>query len=251
LPLASTFPSAGTIGTLSVYFTSPAREDVAAVGDLMHRVRQTSDCGALRRVAVEEAIDAAAVGLLPLAVPVRVELEKEQALATRPGTAGAPGTRGEVAAVGSLDERVDELARVQGTAAVEAAEAALPAEVPVCIDLDDVLDVDGCGGGGGGFFLAAAGVTSIDPIIANEKTSTVTNEKLRVFIPRSLPDTSALTRATYRADLTLLLRNPYIARQSGYSSFRQVRGSAGWVFGVRSSRKLKYGATNGSGADTV
>jgi hypothetical protein len=26
--------------------------------------------------------------------------------------------------------------------------------------------------------------------------------------------------------------------QSGYSSFRQVRGSAGWAFGVRSSRKL-------------
>jgi threonine dehydratase len=26
--------------------------------------------------------------------------------------------------------------------------------------------------------------------------------------------------------------------QSGYSSFRQARGSAGWVFGVRSSRKL-------------
>jgi hypothetical protein len=39
--------------------------------------------------------------------------------------------------------------------------------------------------------------------------------------------------------------------QSGYSSFRQERGSAGWPFGVRSSRKLKYGATNGSGADTV
>jgi hypothetical protein len=27
--------------------------------------------------------------------------------------------------------------------------------------------------------------------------------------------------------------------QSGYSSFRQLRGSAGWAFGVRSSRKLK------------
>jgi hypothetical protein len=26
--------------------------------------------------------------------------------------------------------------------------------------------------------------------------------------------------------------------QSGYSSFRQVRGSAGWAFGVRSRRKL-------------
>src|SRR4029450_12708412 len=39
--------------------------------------------------------------------------------------------------------------------------------------------------------------------------------------------------------------------QSGYSSFRHERGSAGWGFGVRSSRKLKYGTTNGSGADTV
>ena len=39
--------------------------------------------------------------------------------------------------------------------------------------------------------------------------------------------------------------------QPGYSSLRQVRGSSGWAFGVRSSRKLKYGATNGSGAVTV
>ena len=39
--------------------------------------------------------------------------------------------------------------------------------------------------------------------------------------------------------------------QSGYSSFRQTRTSAGCGFGVRSSRKLKYGATNGSGAITV
>src|SRR5437588_1898730 len=40
-------------------------------------------------------------------------------------------------------------------------------------------------------------------------------------------------------------------RQSGYSSFRQARTSAGWAFGVRSSRELKYGVTNGSGAMTV
>ena len=40
-------------------------------------------------------------------------------------------------------------------------------------------------------------------------------------------------------------------RQFGYSSFRHARGSAGWAFGVRSSRKLEYGATNGSGAITV
>ncbi len=39
--------------------------------------------------------------------------------------------------------------------------------------------------------------------------------------------------------------------QSGYSSLRKVRGSSGWGLGVRSSRKLKYGATNGSGALTV
>jgi hypothetical protein len=39
-------------------------------------------------------------------------------------------------------------------------------------------------------------------------------------------------------------------RQSGYSSFRHARGSGGCGFGVRSSRKPKYGATNGSGADT-
>src|SRR5215211_457526 len=41
------------------------------------------------------------------------------------------------------------------------------------------------------------------------------------------------------------------ADQSGYSSFRHARGSAGGSFGVRSSRKVKYGATNGSGAITV
>ena len=48
-----------------------------------------------------------------------------------------------------------------------------------------------------------------------------------------------------------LARCWWTKRQSGYSSFRQARGSAGWAFGVRSSRKLKYGATNGSGAITV
>src|SRR5262252_8796213 len=38
-------------------------------------------------------------------------------------------------------------------------------------------------------------------------------------------------------------REPPDRCQSGYSSFRQVRGSAGWAFGVRSSKALKYGAT--------
>jgi hypothetical protein len=36
-----------------------------------------------------------------------------------------------------------------------------------------------------------------------------------------------------------------------YSSFRLGHVSLGGPFGVRSARKLKYGATNGSGADTV
>jgi hypothetical protein len=39
--------------------------------------------------------------------------------------------------------------------------------------------------------------------------------------------------------------------QSGYSSLRQARGSSGSGFGVRASRNEWYGATNGSGADTV
>src|SRR3989442_15868033 len=39
--------------------------------------------------------------------------------------------------------------------------------------------------------------------------------------------------------------------QSGHSSFRQVRGSAGWAFGVRSSRGVVDGATNGAGAKPV
>src|SRR5215216_1035524 len=40
------------------------------------------------------------------------------------------------------------------------------------------------------------------------------------------------------------------ASQSGYSSFRQARGSSGCALGVRSSRNEWYGATNGSGAIT-
>jgi hypothetical protein len=39
--------------------------------------------------------------------------------------------------------------------------------------------------------------------------------------------------------------------QPGYSSLRQARGSSGSGFGVRASRNEWYGATNGSGADTV
>ena len=40
-------------------------------------------------------------------------------------------------------------------------------------------------------------------------------------------------------------------RQSGYSSFRQARGSGDGAFGVRSSMRLQYGATNSSGATAV
>jgi hypothetical protein len=39
--------------------------------------------------------------------------------------------------------------------------------------------------------------------------------------------------------------------QSGYSSLRQARGSSASGFGVRASRNEWYGATNGSGAETV
>ena len=39
--------------------------------------------------------------------------------------------------------------------------------------------------------------------------------------------------------------------QNGYSSLRQLRGSSGCGFGVRSSSMLKKGTTNGSGAITV
>ena len=39
--------------------------------------------------------------------------------------------------------------------------------------------------------------------------------------------------------------------QSGYSSLRQARNPAGSLFGVRLSSMELYGATNGSGADTV
>ena len=46
-------------------------------------------------------------------------------------------------------------------------------------------------------------------------------------------------------------RDLALGRQSGYSSFRQVRGSAGPGLGARSWRNVKYGATKGSGADTV
>jgi hypothetical protein len=53
------------------------------------------------------------------------------------------------------------------------------------------------------------------------------------------------------SELRVTSRELAAPTQSGYSSFRQARVSAGWAFGVRSSRKLKYGATNGSGAITV
>src|SRR5690242_17825169 len=54
-----------------------------------------------------------------------------------------------------------------------------------------------------------------------------------------------------RASLPSVDPQRMLRRQSGYSSFRNDRGSSGPFFGVRSARKPKYGATNGSGADTV
>ena len=42
-----------------------------------------------------------------------------------------------------------------------------------------------------------------------------------------------------------------LARQSGYSSLRQARGSSSPSLGARSRSEEWYGATNGSGAMTV
>jgi hypothetical protein len=47
------------------------------------------------------------------------------------------------------------------------------------------------------------------------------------------------------------MRSCVSSPRRGYTSFRQLRGSAGWAFGVGSSTRLWYGATNGSGAATI
>src|SRR5215211_485625 len=54
-----------------------------------------------------------------------------------------------------------------------------------------------------------------------------------------------LTAATHPRDLLSRVQ------LSGYSSFRQARGSSGCGFGVRSSRNELYVVTNRSGAWTV
>jgi hypothetical protein len=78
----------------------------------------------------------------------------------------------------------------------------------------------------------------------------LTIRKLRRLLPAGECRRDSVQMAL-AALLGWLVREQTRSDQSGYSSFRQERGSAGWAFGVRSSRKLKYGATNGSGADTV
>src|SRR6266550_4642528 len=52
------------------------------------------------------------------------------------------------------------------------------------------------------------------------------NRRLREGHPRLHLSLAGASKADHR-------------NQSGYSSFRQARGSSGWAFGVRSSRKLK------------
>jgi uncharacterized protein YndB with AHSA1/START domain len=49
---------------------------------------------------------------------------------------------------------------------------------------------------------------------------------------------SRLPEVTSGVERKLARRSLEPERQSGYSSFRQLRGSAGWAFGVRSSREL-------------
>ena len=69
---------------------------------------------------------------------------------------------------------------------------------------------------------------------------------------RPTPGRRAGPRAPAAVSPTLPpVAQPRLPAQSGYSSLRHERGSAGWACGVRSSRELKYGATNGSGAATV
>ena len=73
----------------------------------MHRVNQSSDEGAGCVVAVEIAIDAAVVGLLPLNVSAGVEFEEHSASRVfyREGTRGCvrPVADDDIATVGSLD----------------------------------------------------------------------------------------------------------------------------------------------------
>jgi hypothetical protein len=63
----------------------------------------------------------------------------------------------------------------------------------------------------------------------------------------------AVTRSLHagRSTRSIDEEPPARAQSAGYSSFRKMWGSDGFGSGVRSMRKLKYGATNGSGAETV
>ena len=82
--------------------------------------------------------------------------------------------------------------------------------------------------------------TESAPATASLKTSPCVSQVSRIVGPDDTPADSQRPQ-------------PDVApgAQSGYSSFRKVRGSWYGAFGVRSSSKLKYGATNGSGAITV
>jgi hypothetical protein len=66
------------------------------------------------------------------------------------------------------------------------------------------------------------------------------------------PASRAVTRSLHAGRSTRSIdEEPARAQSAEYSSFRKMWGSDGFGSGVRSMRKLKYGATNGSGAETV
>ncbi len=92
--------------------------------------------GAGFTVAVEIPIPPAAVGVLPLDIPVSTKLEKQGSHCALSGErAVAPDARDGVAAVGGLDDGLGVLHAGLGTGAVEAGEAVLPGEVPARVEL--------------------------------------------------------------------------------------------------------------------
>ena len=71
------------------------------------------------------------------------------------------------------------------------------------------------------------------------------------FISRTATTPNAAASPRVAASAAVLALAMAASPQNGYSSLRQLRGSSGCGFGVRSSSMLKKGATNGSGAITV
>src|SRR5438445_2806841 len=99
----------------------------------MHRVNQGGDEGAGCVVAVEIAIDAAVVGLLPLDVSAGVEFEEQGARRVfyRKRTRGyvTPVADDEIATIGSLNSGERVLVAVRRAAVVDVVEPMLPPNI--------------------------------------------------------------------------------------------------------------------------